>query len=49
MLYNQLHNTYVSDLFTFPPNNYLTRGHQFKLYLSTHQEQMLGKICLVPK
>jgi len=35
MLYNLLHSMYdfnVSDLFTFAPNNYLTRGHQFKLF-----------------
>jgi len=35
MLYNLLHSTYdfiVSGLFTFAPNNYLTRGHQFKLF-----------------
>ena len=35
MLYNLLHSTYdfnVSDLFTFASNNYLTRGHQFKLF-----------------
>jgi len=37
MLYNLLHSTYdlnVSDLFTFAPNNYLTRGHYSNTYPS---------------
>ena len=35
MLFNLLHDMYdfnISDLFTFTPNNHLTRGHQFKSF-----------------